>query len=538
MRTMIPRVFILILWGTGPALAQLPPEILADSYLLRVEQAIGEGDHTRARAGIDKLILLQKEHELDLPDEFQFRYAKAAAAAGLADEALDAVVKYLTAAGREGRHYVEALQLMNKAQDEIEGRKQPPPPGCGQWNTEEFFGTATAETVSACLNAGADVAARDDDRISPLHWAAWSNGSPSVIDVLVAAGANLEARNKNDRTPLHNAAWNNKNPAVIEALLAAGADVAARTAKDSTPLHLAALSNESPAVIEALLAAGADVAARTAKDSTPLHNAAWNNKNPAVIEALLAAGADVAARTAKDSTPLHNAAWNNKNPAVIEALLAAGADVAAREEDGFTPLHQAAWSNESPAVIEELLAAGADVAARGEDDFTPLHLAVLNNGNPAVIEALLAAGADAMARMSGGSTPWSLAQSNGKLKESDAYRRLKEAAGGGSHGTSAESSTPARNAAVPAGAGTCEIPGYPSPPGGMANLGLWWCPASVGMQLRAFALQAAGAQCALATGNSSTPEQVQAQHREIAASCERLAALNAPNCRCPAGLRP
>ena len=71
-----------------------------------------------------------------MPDEFQFRYAKAAAAAGLADEALDAVVKYLTAAGREGRHYVEALQVMNKAQDAIEGREQPPPPGCGQWNTE------------------------------------------------------------------------------------------------------------------------------------------------------------------------------------------------------------------------------------------------------------------------------------------------------------------------------------------------------------------------------------------------------------------
>ena len=42
MRTTIPRVFILILWGTGTALAQLPPEILADSYLPRVEQAIGE----------------------------------------------------------------------------------------------------------------------------------------------------------------------------------------------------------------------------------------------------------------------------------------------------------------------------------------------------------------------------------------------------------------------------------------------------------------------------------------------------------------
>ena len=125
MRTMIPGVLILILWGAVPALAQLPPEILADSYLLKVEQAIGEGDHTRARAEIDKIILLQQEHELDLPDEFHFRYAKAAAAAGLPEQAHEAVVKYLTAAGREGRHYVEALELMNQAQEAIEGRKEP-----------------------------------------------------------------------------------------------------------------------------------------------------------------------------------------------------------------------------------------------------------------------------------------------------------------------------------------------------------------------------------------------------------------------------
>ena len=223
MRAMIPGVLILILWGAVPALAQLPPEILADSYLLKVEQAIGDGDPARAGVEIDKIILLQQEHELDLPDEFHFRYAKAAAAAGLPEQAHEAVVKYLTAAGREGRHYVEALELMNQAQEAIEGRKEkeaastapsppvpaatqdpveadpeaagttegqkehealpsaagtsdaPPRPGCGQWNTEDFLRTATAETVTACLGAGANVAARDDDRITPLHWAAWDH---------------------------------------------------------------------------------------------------------------------------------------------------------------------------------------------------------------------------------------------------------------------------------------------------------------------------------------------------------------------------
>ena len=86
--------------------------------------------------------------------------------------------------------------------------------------------------------------------------------------------------------------------------------------------------------------------------------------------------------------------------------------------------------------------------------------------------------------------------------------------------------------------GSCQIPGYPRPPGGVANLGLSWCPASVSMQARAFALQAAGAQCALATGSSSTPAQINARRQEINAACGRLAALGAPNCQCPPGLRP
>ena len=105
--------------------------------------------------------------------------------------------------------------------------------------------------------------------------------------------------------------------------------------------------------------------------------------------------------------------------------------------------------------------------------------------------------------------------------------------------TAAEGSV--RTAGSAASSGSCEIPGYPSPPGGVANLGLAWCPASVSMQARAFALQAAGAQCAIATGSSSTPEQIQARRREIKEACGRLAALSARDgipCRCPAAYGP
>ena len=55
------------------------------------------------------------------------------------------------------------------------------------------------------------------------------------------------------------------------------------------------------------------------------------------------------------------------------------------------------------------------------------------------------------------------------------------------------------------------------------------------MQVRAFALQAAGAQCAIATASSPTPAQIQALGREINAACDRLAAMGVSNCRCPPG---
>ena len=440
MRTMISGVLIFILWGAVPALAQLPPEILADSYLLRVEQAISDGDHARARSEIDKIMLLEEEHELNLSEEFHFRYAKAAATADLPEQALEAVKKYLMLAGREGRHYVEALELMNKAQDAIEGRKEPqaastgqsppaqaavqgpvepgagvagpsgvherkqaPPnvagmteaqaaPDCGKWNTKEYFKAATVESVTACLAAGADLMARDFVKRIPLHKAAEYNDNPAVIEALIKAGADLAALTNNKRTPLHLAAAYNENPAVTEALIKAGADLAALTNSKRTPLHYAAGSNENPAVIEALIKAGADLRARDKFKDTPLHDAARRNQNPAVVKALIEAGAD--ARAVLKWSPLHEAAALNENPAAIEALLQAGADLAALGEHKWTPLHVAAEYNENPAVIEALLKAGADLAALDKFKRTPLHLAAASNENPAVIEALLKAGAD------------------------------------------------------------------------------------------------------------------------------------------------
>ena len=48
---------------------------------------------------------------------------------------------------------------------------------------------------------------------------------------------------------------------------------------------------------------------------------------------------------------------------------------------------------------------------------------------------------------------------------------------------------------------------------------------NVGFQRRAFALQAAGAWCAIDGGTSSAPDQSDARHQEINAACDTLDAF-------------
>ena len=431
-----------------------------------------------------------------------------------------------------------------------------------------------------------------DGRGDTLLHAAAVNPNVAMIRWLLAAGMSVMSVNSRNsafqQTPLFDAATN-ENPAVTEALLAAGADVALTAAFDITPLHYAAM-NENPAVTEALLAAGADPLARMDDGDTPLHHGLLR---PGAVRALVAAGADVHALNRYGATPLHQqtnpdtiaallTAGANPNardsrgrtpmyslpgPETLEALLAAGANLGARDDRGRTPLHVAAtrslFSQEydadsiarSRAVLETLIVAGANLEARDEDGNTPLHLASAYSTDTDLfvphaghaLETLLDAGANATARNAAGQTPWDLARNNDALKGSNGYWRLNDAR----FNTPRQESRlqvptpPGRPQAAPSSqqrrAGpACEIPGYPTPADVQA-LSLNWCGSNVSFQRRVFALQVAGAWCAISEGTSSTPAQLDARHREINAACDALAALQLtgfPSCQCPAGYRP
>lgn len=107
--------------------AQLPPEIQADRYLVEAERHIGTGDHAAAQAALDRILVLQAEHDLVLPEAFWFQYAQVAHQAGLYGAAVEAATRYLTTVGREGEHYRAALELLDGAEAErhrIEAERQ------------------------------------------------------------------------------------------------------------------------------------------------------------------------------------------------------------------------------------------------------------------------------------------------------------------------------------------------------------------------------------------------------------------------------
>ena len=324
--------------------------------------------------------------------------------------------------------------------------------GCEDWNSSDFFSNATAETLAACLEAGADVNARTDStfdnffysgvfgHFTPLHFATNYSGA-GIVTLLLAAGAEVDARDLSGETPLHWAAGRSLDPAVITELVEAGADLNARDGEGNTPLH-ASRRNTNPAVALLLLELGADpvMVNDSGRVASPMDCSYWNTEEFARVAtadataACLAAGTDVGARDENEYTPLLLATYHggggtgggsaSEMTAVVTVLLEAGADVNARGNVHNTALHHAAGGKyvqrerdrydhvETPDVVAALLAAGADVNARDLNGNRPLHHAASAEGVETVT-MLLQAGADIRARDSEGNTPLLMAAYRG-----------------------------------------------------------------------------------------------------------------------------
>jgi len=80
---------------------------------------------------------------------------------------------------------------------------------CSDWNTPEFFKTASLKTVTDCLDAGANIEARAEMGLTPLHGAA-EYGTAETVTTLISAGANSKAQTENGETPFDAAKGNDK----------------------------------------------------------------------------------------------------------------------------------------------------------------------------------------------------------------------------------------------------------------------------------------------------------------------------------------
>ncbi len=157
-----------LLMSFGGALAdsaQLPPEILLGQLVLRVERLVEADDLDAAVEAMDEAFALGAGHELELPAGLRLKHAQAAFAVGLVGVAKASVTEYLTATGRAGELYEDALKILEDTDGILERRdapncdKQPEgspcwtelasQPGCFVWN-ESRRPPETATWTGAC----------------------------------------------------------------------------------------------------------------------------------------------------------------------------------------------------------------------------------------------------------------------------------------------------------------------------------------------------------------------------------------------------
>ena len=150
-----------------------------------------------------------------------------------------------------------------------------------------------AEVVKALLDAGADVRAKDNEKMAPIHFAC-AEGQIDTVQVLFEHVENsengsdisdmLEDRNREGETALH-AAVEGGYLDVVKLCLDKGAKVRARRGNLAHPLHIAAI-NGHVKIAACLIEHNANIEARNALHETPLHKAAASNKRE-MVEFLL-----------------------------------------------------------------------------------------------------------------------------------------------------------------------------------------------------------------------------------------------------------
>lgn len=118
-KTLVVFVVILLCYG-APAAQDLPPDMLADQYLLAATTALQNQDRQAAINAFQKIEAL----DITPPAEFFYFYGKVLVEDGVATNTVPSIEKgqsllkkYIVASGREVEHYRSALEVLNTAGD-------------------------------------------------------------------------------------------------------------------------------------------------------------------------------------------------------------------------------------------------------------------------------------------------------------------------------------------------------------------------------------------------------------------------------------
>ena len=134
------------------------------------------------------------------------------------------------------------------------------------------FGMEISKSLTALINAGADVNAQSHDGYTALHIAAQNDKLLAIIRALIATGANPNIANNNGNTPLLMAVKAG-DIRISRILIDVGSDVNIPYLSGDTALHLAAKNRHLWPLVNPLIAAGADPNIANG-GVTPLHLAA------------------------------------------------------------------------------------------------------------------------------------------------------------------------------------------------------------------------------------------------------------------------
>ena len=238
------------------------------------------------------------------------------------------------------------------------------------------------QALQALIQSGADVNAKNEKELTPLHYAA--KHQPQAVKPLIDAGADVNAKDSLELPPLHYAA--EYQPKAVKPLIDAGADVNAESELgQKIPLHFAA--QHQPESVSILIKAGADVNAKDGLGNTPLHYAVQHQ--PQAVKPLIKAGADVNAESElTHRTPLHFAIKHK--PTSIPTLIKAGAYFNAQSAEAQKAF-QVAITQGNTETVKILIESGIDIHTE-INGWTPIKVALLSN-QPKIVKMLQELGA-------------------------------------------------------------------------------------------------------------------------------------------------